>query len=415
MSKLLDYCIGEGRYGIPSPATEYSDKLYRYLRISDISDDGFLLDTDKKSVDSENAFKYLLKEGEIVIARTGNSTGRTLLYEKRYGDLVFAGFLIKYKIDDRKINPKFIKYYTISKIYKKWVKNYQDGSTRGNMNAQSFAEMPVPSIYRSQQDKMVKLLDAITLKIELNNKINAELEKISKTLYDYWFVQFDFPAENNRPYKSSGGAMVYNEELKREIPKGWEVSRLNDVLYLLKDGTHNPPKRVEQGIPLLTGTMFGSNFLQYGEVTYISEKDYLSIHKVYQPKENDIVLTKIGTVGKVNMLTVNDIPLAIHCNSAILRPNKKCLSLVLFFLLKSGEFQGHLKKSMSKTIQEFINLEKLSNLQILIIPISVQKLFEKKVHSIYSKMCNIREENQYLIRIRDFLLPMLMNGQVKVI
>lgn len=91
----------------------------------------------------------------------------------------------------------------------------------------------------TEQVKIGKFLDVITSKIELNNKINAELEKIAKTLYYYWFVQFDFPDENNRPYKSSGGAMVYNEELKREIPKGWEVSSLDRKKIYSSDYTAN--------------------------------------------------------------------------------------------------------------------------------------------------------------------------------
>src|SRR5699024_7793626 len=123
---------------------------------------------------------------------------------------------------------KYLRYYTISNHYKEWVENYSLGSTRGNLNANSFGNCPVLLPNRKQQDLLVKVLSDLDAKIELNNKINQELEAMAKTLYDYWFVQFDFPAylsgtlSGVEGYKSSGGKIVYNEELKREIPEGWE-------------------------------------------------------------------------------------------------------------------------------------------------------------------------------------------------
>ena len=217
--KLKDICVGGGKYGIPASAVPYDKRKYRYLRISDISDDGFLLDDDKKSLNDEDAAQYLLTSDDIVFARTGNSTGRAFFYEQRYGDLVYAGFLIKFHLDSSKINPRFVKYYTISKLYKHWIKCYQDGSTRGNMSAQSFLNLPIPSICRKKQDSLVKILDSITEKMELNQKINLKLENIARTLYNYWFIQFDFPDEFGRPYKSSGGKMVYN--VGSEIGQGF--------------------------------------------------------------------------------------------------------------------------------------------------------------------------------------------------
>ncbi|MFM6223315.1 MAG: restriction endonuclease subunit S, partial [Dolichospermum sp.] len=96
---------------------------------------------------------------------------------------------------------------------------------RGNINAQTFSNCPILLPSRNQQDLLVSILSSLDDKIELNNRINSELENLAKTIYDYWFVQFDFPDENGTPYKSSGGKMVYNHELKRAIPAGWEVKK----------------------------------------------------------------------------------------------------------------------------------------------------------------------------------------------
>lgn len=172
---LKELCIGKGEYGIGAPAEDFCEEKSRYLRISDISDNGELLNTDKKSVSGKGIEKYFLKENDIVFARTGNSTGRAFFYENKYGPMVYAGFLIKFSINPEKVNPKYLKYYTMSEIYKQWVANGPSGSTRGNMNAEDFANMPVFLPSRQQQDDMVNILEPIQDIIENNNKINDNL------------------------------------------------------------------------------------------------------------------------------------------------------------------------------------------------------------------------------------------------
>ena len=234
---LRDLCLKNdwGKYGIPASAEDYDVSKTRYLRITDISDNGELLNNDKKSVSAADIDKYILKENDIVIARTGNSTGRTYFHESKNGKLAFAGFLIKYALDNRKVNPKYLKFFTISNEYKNWVKNLSVGSTRGNINAQTFGDCPVSIPDRMQQDLLVDSLSLLIDKIEVNNRINKELEAMAKTLYDYWFVQFDFPDKNGKPYKSGGGKMVWNKELKREIPEGWKVKDIADLTGISKD------------------------------------------------------------------------------------------------------------------------------------------------------------------------------------
>ena len=158
--KLIALCIAKesGQYGVPYSAEEYDASKYRYLRITDIADDGRLLDNDLKSVSGDNLENYLLSENDIVFARTGNSTGRAYLYDKRHGDLVYAGFLIRYKIDENKINPQYLRYFTNSNYYKQWVNNLSNGSTRGNINAQTFADCDIVYPDRSQQEILVNTL-----------------------------------------------------------------------------------------------------------------------------------------------------------------------------------------------------------------------------------------------------------------
>lgn len=173
---LADVSInGKGSYGIGASAVPYSDKLFTYLRITDINDDGTLNLSDLKSVDDEKVKNYILKPNDIVFARTGASTGRNYFYDGTDGQFVYAGFLIKFSLDESKINPKFVKYYCQSEDYKCWINSFNTGSTRGNINAKTLEKMPIPLIDREIQDGLVSILSSIDDKIKENTAINNNL------------------------------------------------------------------------------------------------------------------------------------------------------------------------------------------------------------------------------------------------
>ena len=166
---------GKGSYGIAASAVPYSENLYTYLRITDINDDGTLNKSSLTSVNDERAAQYLLKPNDIVFARTGGSTGRNYFFDGRDGEFVYAGFLIKFSIDKTKVNPRYIKYYCLSQEYKNWVHSFNTGSTRGNINAQTYANMILLLPPREQQDLLVNILSSIDDKIALNTTINENL------------------------------------------------------------------------------------------------------------------------------------------------------------------------------------------------------------------------------------------------
>lgn len=176
---LGDISVGKGQYGIGASAVDYSEDLYTYLRITDINDDGTLNMANLKSVDNEKAAQYVLQPNDIVFARTGNSTGRNYFYDGSDGTLVYAGFLIKFSIDSKKVNPKYIKYYCLSDIYKKWVEAHSTGSTRGNINAQTYANMEIMLPPRNQQDKLVSILEELENKRKINNTINRNFDFVA--------------------------------------------------------------------------------------------------------------------------------------------------------------------------------------------------------------------------------------------
>lgn len=407
--KLEELCLPDqiGKYGIPAVAEEFSEDKVRYLRITDIDDYGNLLENDKKSVSSPEIEKYILKEGDIVFARTGNSTGRTYYHEEKNGELAFAGFLIKFSLDKSKVNPKYLKYFTISKPYKQWVDNLSNGSTRGNINAKTFADCPIILPSREQQDYLVRVLSSLEDKIQINNQINQELEAMAKTLYDYWFVQFDFPDQNGKPYKSSGGKMVYNPELKREIPEGWGVEKLSSILEIGRE-TINPmktPKEKFKYYSIPEYDVSGSFSHELGETIksnkFLVEKSDLLVSKlnpwfnrvVYNLEESAISSTEFIVWKTINRFEKNFLYQVATSEGFI----EYCTRFA------TGTSNSHKRVSPDIMVSFQIPFEKTY----------IQK-FGEITDSIRAQVLQNNEQNQELTQLRDWLLPMLMNGQVKV-
>ncbi len=184
---LCDVSLDGGHYGIAAPAVDFKPGLPAYLRITDINDDGTLNPSDRKSVDDSSAGNYLLHEGDIVFARTGNSTGRNYYYDPRDGEYAYAGFLIKFSLDPRKINPRYMKYYAQSKQYWDWVSSFNTGSTRGNINAKTYASMPIDLLSRQIQDGIVAICDAIDDKIRINRQLNDYLLELISSVFAHRF------------------------------------------------------------------------------------------------------------------------------------------------------------------------------------------------------------------------------------
>ncbi|MFM6622448.1 MAG: restriction endonuclease subunit S [Dolichospermum sp.] len=405
---LKNLCLKDqtGIYGIPASAEDFDTNKVRYLRITDISPDGNLLDNDKKSVSSENIEKYILNDGDIVFARTGNSTGKTYYHESKNGILAYAGFLIKYSLDPKKVNPKYLKYFTISNEYRTWVNNLSLGSTRGNINAQTFSNCPILLPSRNQQDLLVSILSSLDDKIELNNRINSELENLAKTIYDYWFVQFDFPDENGTPYKSSGGKMVYNQELKREIPAGWEVKLLGDIGKNIKNvikQTDIDPEISYIGLEHIPRKKIA---LDTWSTAFDLASDKLSFTR------RDILFGKLRPYfHKVGVAFISGV-----CSTDILVLNSKKESYFGLFLMvvSSDNFINYVNLATEGTRMPRTKWEFMKQYLLAVPKEDINQKFNDILKPLISQMENNTYQNQQLTQLRDWLLPMLMNGQITV-
>ena len=235
---------------------------------------------------------------------------------------------------------------------------------------------------------------------------------MAKQLYDYWFVQFDFPNEDGKPYKSSGGAMVWNEKLKREIPTSFDVKSLSEIIEV-KDGTHDSPKPQDNGYFLLTSKHLTERELDYTSAYKISKEDYESINKRSKVDTNDILFSMIGTIGNSYFVEETNINFAIK-NMALFKTSaKRWFSEYLYLYLSSCDYKHYEGNSLSGSIQKFVSLRTLRDMPILYHE-DIIKVFAKEVRNIITMMVNLRKENIELTKQRDELLPLLMNGQASV-
>ena len=399
---------GKGSYGIAASAVEYSDDLYTYLRITDINDDGTLNKTDLKSVDDEKAEKYLLQPNDIVFARTGNSTGRSYFYDGSDGELVYAGFLIKFSLDPSKVNPKFMRYYTLSNEYKGWVSSYISGSTRGNINAKTYANMKISLPPRKQQDYLVKVLSSLDEKIKTNNQINEKLEEMAQALFKHWFVDFEFPNENGEPYKSSGGEMVESE--LGMIPKGWEVGKLGELVEI-SNKSIKPQEYPEK-------------FFEYYSIPAFDNGKTPEFQKGKEIKSNKYVINNhVVLVSKLNPSTkriwkpITQTKNAICSTEFIVYMSKKgnILSYV-FEYLNNEKFQGVLTANATGSTgsRQRVKPKETLNYKVVLPPLKLMQQFSRMIEPMHLEIGSNMIENQKIKGLRDILLPKLMSGEIRV-
>lgn len=386
---LADISIGgKGSYGISASAVEYSEGLFTYLRITDISDDGIIIKDSLMSVDDKNAEKYLLEPNDIVFARTGNSTGRSYFYDGRDGKFVYAGFLIKFSLDPEKVNPKFMRYYTISTDYRNWVSSFSTGSTRGNINAQTYGSMKIKLPPRKQQDFLVEILSKLDEKIEINKQINKKLEEMAQAIFKHWFIDFEFPNEDGEPYKSSGGEMVESE--LGMIPKGWEVGVLGNMIKITSG--KRPAKKSESKDNDFKFPLVGaSSIMGYSEN--------------YNFDESVLVIGRVGTHGVVQRFNQK-----IWASDNTLVIISKAYEYV-YQILKLIDYSALNRGST----QPLITQTDIKNYKILLPLSNILEKFENLVESLYKIHSNYCKENASLINIRDTLLPKLMSGEIRVL
>ena len=394
--RLGEITLGKGSYGIAAPAVPYDKSKYTYLRITDINDDGSLNPDGLKSVNDKNASKYLLHKGDIVFARTGNSTGRTYYYDGTEGPLVYAGFLIKFSLDSSKVNPRLLKYYTHSKPYYEWIHSFDTGATRGNINAQTLGDMPIMLPPRYLQDKIVEILKSIDDKIELNRKINSNLEEQAKALFKSWFIDFE-------PFK--GGKFVESE--LGMIPEGWKVLSLDEIADYLNGLAMQKfrPTAEEDHLPVLKIKELGQGYCD-GSCDICSS----DIPSQYIVNDGDVIFSWSGTL-MVDVWCGGRCGLNQHLFKVTSKEYPKW-----FYLMWTLEHLNrfiHIAKDKAVTMGH-IKREELHKAKVVVPSTAAINKANLIFAPIVNEIINTRISNRKLSAVRDTLLPKLMSGEISV-
>lgn len=398
---------------------------YMFITPSDSFDDKMIFKTNRylSEVGINKLKNKVLPPKSVLVSCIGSAMGKIIMNHSS----AISNQQINSIIINKNFDSDYI-YYNLKNNYK-LLRNAAAGSTALPMLNKTDFDKLIINIHKElvDQQKIASVLSALDLKIQLNNQINAELEAMSKTFYDYWFVQFDYPDKNCKPYKNSGGKMVWNEELKREIPEGWEVQKMAEWLDIDKSGDWGKEETegnfAKQVICFRGADINGLNGLDELKppVRWILEKNSFKILK-----SHDLIIEISGgsptqSTGRLAFITDATIKRFEHplicsnfCKPVSMRNKKLLYNFVYYWnsLYDNGVFFGYEGKTSG--IKNLL-LDSFISSYYTVVP------DEKIVDQFYDLMDNIQEkkqtalaENQKLTELRDWLLPMLMNGQVKV-
>ena len=385
--------------GHGSPFVSFSTVFNNYF-LPDILPD--LMDTSKQE---QNI--YSIKAGDILITRTSETIDElamSCVAAKNYPGATYSGFTKRLRPKTEGIAyHKYLAFYLRGKLFRKAVTNNAFMTLRASFNEDIFSFL---SLYLPEYKEQVKIGDMLYLmeqKIQLNKSICFELESMAKTLYDYWFVQFDFPDENGRPYRASGGEMVWNPQLKREIPKGWESGKLSDIANITMGQSPAGESYNETG----DGMVFYQGRTDFG-MRFPTTRMYTTAPTRFAHK-GDILLSVRAPVGDLN-IAMEDC--CIGRGLAALK-SKVGSQMYVFYTLSGLKPIFDVMDGNGTTFGS-ITKDTLFGLNV-VIPTNFQlQKFEKRVKPIEDQIQICEQENRELIKLRDWLLPMLMNGQAQV-
>ena len=269
-------------------------------------------------------------------------------------------------------------------------------------------EMPTFSCSEENIGRFFLKLDS---KIHLNEQINQNLEAMAKQLYDYWFVQFDFPDENGRPYKASGGKMVWNDKLKREIPEGWNTAFVKDIAATYSGGTPKSTnaKYYDNGkIPWINSGELNSSIITK-TTNYITESGLNNSSAKLYPCNSILVAMYGATAGKVSLLTFE------ACSNQAVCGVMPIIDEMLFYVyLYISSLYNHFITLSTGSARDNISQDTIKNILLPLPTNKIAKEFNKRIRCLYQMMINNCQEMDILTKQRDELLPLLMNGQVSV-
>ena len=381
--------------GHGAPFVSFSTVFNNYFLPDELFD---LMDTNEKEQEI-----YSIKAGDVLITRTSETIDElamSCVAVKDYPKATYSGFTKRLRPKKEGIAyPKYMAFYFRSELFRKAVTNNAFMTLRASFNEDIFTFLDVYLPIYEEQVRIGDMLYAVECKIQKNKEINDYLEEMAKTIYDYWFVQFDFPDENGNPYKSSGGKMIFCKELNRNIPQNWEYTSVGNITKCLDSDriplSSHQREEMKGTIPYYgaTGIMdYVNRPIFSGDFVLLAEDG-----SVMDDNGNPILQRISGDVW-------------INNHTHVLQPVNGYSCRLLYLLLKN------IPVSMIKTgsIQLKINQANLNSYNILNIPKEIRTQFINQIEPMDTKIIQLQKENNILVQTRYWLLPILMNCQATI-
>ena len=419
--ELKDLCIDI--IDCPHSTPKWLNEGIPVIRNYNIS--GGQLDLSKLSYVDEETYKSRIKrakpiEDDIIISREA-PMGEVCLVPPDF-KCCLGQRLVLLKVDKEKCNPHYLLYALLSPYVQAQIRRIdQTGSIVSNLNIPDLKKLVIPYI-KENQNNIARCVEVRNKKIFNNNKINEELESMAKTIYDYWFLQFEFPNEEGKPYKSSGGKMIWNEELKREIPEGWEIDTIGKHINIDRGISYSSDDLEDVGIPLINLSSFNidATYKPEGLKTYSGT---YSKEKVISPFDLVICVTQqtaIDLVGDTDVIgktfLVPDIfetkDIVASMDVIKIQSDDTYGKYYLNRLINTKFFHRYISGFATGTKIKHLDIKGLLNYKCETPNEQALKKFNDLMECCEKKKSKIFAENQELTALRDFLLPLLMNGQV---
>ena len=416
---LRDCCkFQEGYVNPPQSDATFFDGDIKWLRSLDLND-GFVYETSrtltKKGFESAGKSAYMFPANSLAISKSGSIGKLGILQDEMCGNRA----VINIQVDENIANLRYV-FYLLKHKYLEIV-GKAVGSIQKNLYVSELETLELNHANLSEQKKIASVLSALDDKIALNKEMNQKLEAMAKRLYDYWFVQFDFPDKNGHPYKTTGGSMTYNSTLKREIPAGWEVVRLGDLFKTNRGVSYSTPTLGAEGdgVPMINLASFSPNEsynekgIKYYKGEYTDEKVLKPFDFVMCNTQQTAIDPQKDIIGR-SMLVPDifdgDIVSSHHVNT--IKLEKENLKFYLNRLFNTKFYHAYISKFANGTNILGLIFSGVEDYMCEIPSDDLLEKFAKISLDIEKKKSRIIKENQKLTALRDKLLPLLMNGQV---
>lgn len=396
--------IRSTQYGYTADETSKTEGAYKYLRITDIVPYFVNFETVPFcSISSNKVEQYLVHEGDILIARTGATTGYNYVVPKGVKNTVYASYLIRFNVDETKVLPLYMKYVLKSSYYYGFVYNHIGGSAQPGMNARVFGRFNIPNNTLPIQRRIASILSAYDNLIENNNRRIRLLEQMAENLYKEWFVRFRFPGHEK-------------VEMENGLPKGWSIKKLGEFIRFER-GVGYGSKDIENGENVLLSM---NNIRPYGGFIRDYSRPFSGKYKEFQKvKKGDLIMSItdmtqdrriIGYTGIVPQGKDN----RIICTHLIKLSSETSHSYFLNGLFNYSNLSRIIAERATGANVLGLTADILKNVKSLLPPIDLQLQYVTKVTPILEECFSLQDENENLTRQRDLLLPRLMSGKLEV-